>query len=68
MRSESCVSGVEYCDICNNDTGKTGRNDDSIYCTLLHRIYDLDIDDEIGPLCTECYGALIQLGVVGVEL
>jgi len=41
---------LEYCQLCNSETGRAGRSDDSIYLEIPH-------GDEIGPLCEECYSA-----------
>lgn len=37
---------LEYCSECDNETGKAGRYEDSIYI--------LYPDKEIGPLCDKC--------------
>lgn len=42
--------GYEHCILCDAETGKAGRLDDSIYL-------DIPNGDEIGPLCETCYDA-----------
>jgi hypothetical protein len=39
---------VEHCSHCDEPTGKAGRGDDSLYCTLPDGI-------ERGPLCESCF-------------
>lgn len=47
----------ETCVICDCETGRAGRADDSIYETLSKDLPELNLKagDEIGPLCSDCY-------------
>ena len=58
----------EYCTFCNNETGRAGAGDGSIYVeAVLPFSIDsraVDVGEEIGPLCEECFGALRQLMVI----
>ncbi len=37
--------GLEYCENCNEPTGRAGRGEDSLYCD----------EHDLGPLCPDCY-------------
>lgn len=54
----------EYCFLCGGETEKAGCNDDSIFVYLQKAIDTKKIGDEIGPLCNECYDALLQINAV----
>jgi len=52
---------LEYCCDCDEPTGRAGRGEDSIYADPVNG------DDEIGPLCWECYQDLICAKIVKDE-
>jgi len=52
---------LEHCSECGNPTGRAGRGEDSIYAETMIG------DDEIGPLCWECYQDLIFAKIVKPE-
>lgn len=49
---------IEYCCECEQPTGKAGRCEDSLY-----PISKID-ENEIGPLCDECYLGLAKQGLI----
>lgn len=58
---------LEYCCLCDEPTGRAGRDDDSIYVELTRSFLGYTEGDELGGLCVECYRALVQLKLVDVE-
>ena len=61
---------LEMCIICDSETGRSGRGDDSIYRKLNYPLwerFERVTGDEIGPLCSECNSALEQLDFVDKE-
>ena len=57
----------EHCYICDELTGKAGRDDDSIYLTLMTNFAGYKRDDILGPLCEGCRDAFVQLGIVRIN-
>ena len=57
---------LEMCVVCDGETGFSGRSDDSIYTTLNFPCVTLSlkVNDEIGPLCNDCYYTLWFVGFV----
>ena len=57
---------LEVCVVCDNETGKSGRGEDSIYRRLnfICPSLSLQMDDEIGPLCSECEYVLHFVGFI----
>lgn len=58
----------EICLMCDDETGRAGKSDDSIYPilkwdfqgpTVRHRKGDV-----IGPLCEKCYDAFLRFGMI----
>ena len=63
----------EICCLCQNQTGKAGRADGSIFSevvmpfsidTLAFDVDSLRYQPEVGPLCSACHAALMQLMVI----
>ena len=49
---------LEYCCECDQPTGNAGRGEDSIYAEAMLG------NDEIGPLCFECYNDLVFAKII----
>jgi len=49
---------LEYCCECGQPTGNAGRGEDSIYAETMIG------EDEIGPLCSECYDELVFAKII----
>ena len=64
----------EICCICEDPTGRAGRGEDSIYCDMKENfeLYDCPFKPflesmkgkELGPVCEDCYGELIDNGLI----
>ena len=55
---------LEMCQICDSETGHSGKGDDSLYGELNYPIWEmleLTAGDEVGPLCYRCYSSLQQI-------
>jgi hypothetical protein len=61
----------ELCCVCDDETGRAGRGEDSIFrevlktsCELFHDGRQLcqNVGDEVGPLCENCDAAMTELG------
>jgi len=50
----------ELCSICDDETERAGRMDDSLYI-------DVPNYDEVGPLCEACYNVIGQAANSAVE-
>ena len=57
---------LEMCVVCDEKTGSSGHSDDSIYADLNFPCVTLSlkVDDEIGPLCSDCYYSLWFVGFI----
>lgn len=59
---------LETCVICDNNTDKAGKQDDSLYSTwnITAQIKNLETNkgEEIGPLCMGCYSCLDAIGLL----
>lgn len=55
------TQSLERCYVCDDPTGRAGRNEDSIYV-----IRQVD-DEEVGPLCPDCYREWMDKGWVKKE-
>ena len=53
---------LEYCAICGNTTGRSGRGEDSLYIQL----NALNIKAESGPYCESCYEDAISVWNDGI--
>lgn len=58
------MSDLEYCEICDEETGGAGRLDDSIFAELKTEFFGKEKGDEVGPLCLICYESFLRLGLI----
>ena len=58
------MAELEMCVICNQETGRCGHTDDSIYGCVNFICPNLNLksDDSIGPLCEDCAYTLNWVG------
>lgn len=56
----------EICSLCDWETGRAGRTEDSLYPLVAIDLPKIGArpNDEIGPLCGDCFTALEAIGVI----
>ena len=54
----------EKCTICDEETGRAGISEDSLYPELAGNYFTLKKGDIEGPLCETCYEAFVRVELV----
>jgi hypothetical protein len=54
----------ELCIVCDLETGRAGKSDDSIFVFLKSSLHRWMIGDHVGPICEKCHDAMVQLDVI----
>lgn len=57
----------ELCVICDQETGRAGIHDDSMFPVLKLNYGYIECGDTVGPLCEDCYFAMEQLKMIDYE-